>query len=110
MDIELTYRDDGQFLIDCGDVHRALALWLEQSWSETSFQEQLNKAMQPEYLPMSISGPEFFAYIDEQEILVFANNGSGEVDIDEAIYEIQDASAACGYDDFVHLVKYIISA
>lgn len=110
MDIELTYRGGGQFLIDCGDAHRALALWLEQSWHEPSFQNQLVLAMQPEYLPMSIMGPEFFAYIDVQDVLVFANDGKNEVEVDEQVYDIQDAYSACGYDDFVHLIKYITSS
>lgn len=108
MEIELIYLDDGRFQLDCGDAHRALALWLEQSWFDAVFQQQLQQVYAVTNLPLQIRGPEYVAQIDADEVLIYANVAECEESADEA-YQLTllDAHAGCGYDDFIHLIDYI---
>ncbi|MFM2483114.1 YacL family protein [Celerinatantimonas sp. YJH-8] len=113
MDIELHFLGDGRFSLDCGDAHRALALWLEQGWFDGSFQQQLLRAYEVSQLPLQIRGVEFTAQIDQEEVLVFSNVEPIDeiIDGDEA-YQLSmiDAYAGCGYEDFIHLIDYIKSS
>ncbi|WP_165872698.1 YacL family protein [Celerinatantimonas diazotrophica] len=109
MDIELTYLDDGSFSIDCGDEHRPLAMWLEQSWQDQNFQCQLQKSRCVEHLPMVIQGIEFSAQIDADEVIIYAHHNERVEPTDDNGDSLValDVEALCGYDDYIHLLDYL---
>ncbi|MFM2484789.1 YacL family protein [Celerinatantimonas yamalensis] len=108
MDIELTYLDDGHFTIDCGDQHRALALWLEQSWDDECFQAELAQSRDINALPMVIRSVEYSAYIRSDDVQVFAHVNSDEpLDDQGQALTLLDISAECGYEDYLHLLDFL---
>ncbi|MFM2478066.1 YacL family protein [Celerinatantimonas sp. MCCC 1A17872] len=109
MDIELTYLDDGSFSIDCGDEHRPLAMWLEQSWQDQSFQQQLRQSRMVALLPMTIRGIEFSAQIDADEVIIYAHGSEQAEPVDDNGDSLValDVEAHCGYDDYIHLLDYL---
>lgn len=109
MDIEITYLDDDSFSIDCGDEHRPLAMWLEQSWQDQSFQRQLQLSRVIAQLPMIIQGIEFSAHIDADEVVIYAHRNDQVEPIDDSgdLLVALDVEAHCGYDDYIHLLDYL---
>lgn len=108
MDIEVTFLDDGSLAINCGDEHRALALWLEQGWSDAQFQEQLKISRELSVLPITIQGTEFSAYIDPDEVQIYAHIQQEYTGDDESLnLALLDVAAGCGYDDYLRIIDYL---
>ncbi len=112
--MELTIRRslDGDLMIDCGDEHRCLAMWLEREINKSrQFPQQLQARLMAlhELAELRLDSDEFRFIANRDEILISVSEDSLEQPsflIDQPM-NLDACYSACGFDDFIELLKAI---
>ncbi|WP_220720302.1 YacL family protein [Agarivorans litoreus] len=114
--MELTIRRslDGALLIDCGDEHRCFSMWLERELNKdrqfvSSLMVRLKKLSGLAELRIDSDEFRFVANLDEVSIEVSQDDASDNPALLQDAMSLDAAHSACGYDDFVDLLKSIAS-
>ncbi|MDO6764526.1 YacL family protein [Agarivorans sp. 1_MG-2023] len=113
--MELTIRRslDGEFIIDCGDEHRCFSMWLERELNKDRqfvlrLLAQLEQLSGLDELCLDSAEFRFVASCDEVSIEVSTDESSEHPGLLEEALSLDAAHSACGYDDFIELLKSII--